>query len=82
MWIADLTCNQAAQAGTALSAATAVGNKDVGGVCAHQDGLLGATVELLAAGLDGDLEAALCNGALCNGVLCNGTRRPVGCACC
>jgi hypothetical protein len=63
MWIADFTRNQTAQTGTALSAATAVGNQDIGGVCAHQDGLPGATNELLAAGLDGDLEAALSNGA-------------------
>jgi hypothetical protein len=81
MWIADFTRNQAAQARTALSAATAVGNQDIGGVCAHQDGLLRATIELIAAGLDGDLEATLCNGLLCNGALFNGFRRPVGCAC-
>jgi len=46
-------------------------------MCAHQDGLPGATIELLATGLDGDLETALSNGAFCNGI-----RRPVGCACC
>jgi hypothetical protein len=67
MWIADFSRNQTAQARTALPAATAVGNQDIGGVCTHQDGLLGATIELLAARLDGDLEAALCNGAFCNG---------------
>jgi hypothetical protein len=67
LWIADFTRNQSAQTRTALSAAAAVGNQDIGGVCAHQDGLPGATIELLAAGLDGDLEAALCNGAFCNG---------------
>jgi hypothetical protein len=45
-----------------LPAAAAVGYQDIGRVRATQNGLPGATIELLAAWLDSDLEDWFCNG--------------------
>jgi hypothetical protein len=62
MWIADFTCKQTPKTGTTLPAAAAVGYQDIGRVRATQNGLPGATIELLAAWLDSDLEDWFCNG--------------------
>jgi hypothetical protein len=61
-WIAHFTGKQTPQTGTALPAAAAVGYQDIGSVRAEQNRLAGATFELLAARLDGNLVASFGNG--------------------